>query len=147
MLPIKRVLVPTDFSKPAEAALQWGRTLAKECGAELHLLHVVAEPYLYPWGSEAAAFPLNEVLTQSDQAARQQLDRLASTGGDPDVRVVTATSLGTPVDRIIDYITSHSIDLVVMGTHGRGVVEHLLLGSVAERMVRRSPVPVLTVRQ
>ena len=147
MLPIKRILVPTDFSETAAAALGWARDLSREFDSELHLLHVVAEPYLYPWGSEASAFPLTDVLAQSEQAARAQLDRLAASGAGPNDRTVTATALGTPVDRILDYVTSNQIDLVVIGTHGRGVVAHMLLGSVAERVVRRSPVPVLTVRQ
>ena len=60
--------------------------------------------------------------------------------------LTTSTAIGTPVDRILDYIDKSHIDLAVMGTHGRGPVGHLLLGSVAERIVRRSPVPVLTVK-
>ena len=147
MVPVTRILVPTDFSEPAAAAVTWGRTLAAEFGAELHLLHVVAEPYLYPWGSELSAFPLSDVLAQSEGAARAQLETLGASLDLPAERVITATALGTPVDRVLDYVTANGIDLIVMGTHGRGVVGHMLLGSVAERVVRRSTVPVLTIRQ
>jgi nucleotide-binding universal stress UspA family protein len=147
MVPIKHILVPTDFSDTAATALRWAGTLAREFDGHLHLLHVVAEPYLYPWGSELSAFPLNDVLTQSEDAARTQLTSLAETLDLPAGRVTTATAIGTPVDRILDYVKTTGVDLIVMGTHGRGAVSHLLLGSVAERVVRRSPVPVLTIRQ
>jgi universal stress protein A len=145
MVPIKSILVPTDFSEPASAALRWARTLAAEFKGQLHLLHVVAEPYLYPWGSELSAFPLADVMAQSEQAAKTQLQTLAASAELPVDRLTTATALGTPVDRILDYASANGIDLIVMGTHGRGVVGHMLLGSVAERVVRRSSVPVLTV--
>jgi nucleotide-binding universal stress UspA family protein len=147
MVPIRQILVPTDFSDTAAAALRWARTLAQEFDAHMHLLHVVAEPYLYPWGSELSAFPLNDVLAQSEEAARAQLGTLAGSLDLPVARVTTATALGTPVDRILEYAKEQGVDLIVMGTHGRGVVGHLLLGSVAERVVRRSTVPVLTIRQ
>jgi nucleotide-binding universal stress UspA family protein len=145
MIPIKRILVPTDFSEPAGAAVKWATTLAKEFDAEVYLLHVVPEPYSYPWGSELSAFPVNDLLMQSEKAADEQLRQLAAAAGMPDGRVVTCSVIGPPLDQILQLIAQERIDLVVIGTHGRGMVGHLLLGSVAERVVRRSPVPVLTV--
>jgi nucleotide-binding universal stress UspA family protein len=145
MVPIHRILVPTDFSEPAEAALKWAATLAKEFDSRVHLLHVVPEPYAYPWGTELSSLPLNEILAQSEEAARQRLGELATEIGLAADRVTITAMVGTPVDQIITTIKEDKIDLVVLGTHGRGPVGHLLLGSVAERVVRRSPVPVLTV--
>lgn len=145
MVPIHRILVPTDFSEPAQAALKWATTLAREFDSRIFLVHVVPEPYAYPWGTELSSLPLNEILTQSEEAARQRLGELAAETGLPAERVSTNAMVGTPVDQIIAQVKEQKIDLVVLGTHGRGPVGHFLLGSVAERVVRRSPVPVLTV--
>lgn len=145
MIPIQTILVPTDFSEPAAAALRYARTLAEEFDSRLHLLHVVPEPYVYPWGTELTTLPLANLVAQSEQAAAEQLALLARDTGLPADRMVTRTAVGAPVDQILRHIAEHRVDLVVLGTHGRGMMEHLLLGSVAERVVRRSPVPVLTV--
>lgn len=145
MVPIKRILVPTDFSEPAAAALKWATTLAREFDGQLYLLHVVPEPYAYPWGSELSTMPLTDILAQTEQSADERLRQLAAETQLPPDRVVTRTVIGTPVDQILATIAENGVDLVIVGTHGRGMVGHLLLGSVAERLIRRSPVPVLTV--
>jgi nucleotide-binding universal stress UspA family protein len=145
VIPIHRILVPTDFSDPAHAALTWASTLAREFNSRIFLLHVVPEPYAYPWGTELATMNLTEILAQSEEGARQRLAELAEETGLPAARVIPSAVIGSPVDRILSIIKDEQIDLVVIGTHGRGLVGHLLLGSVAERVVRRSPVPVLTV--
>jgi len=147
MVPIKNILVPTDFSEPADAALQYAKTLAIEFKSQMHLLHVVSEPYVYPWGTDVPAVPIAELLTQSEDAASERLTQLAQATPELAGRITVETEVGTPVERILDYIGTRHIDLVVIGTHGRGMVGHLLLGSVAERVVRRSPVPVLTVHR
>jgi nucleotide-binding universal stress UspA family protein len=145
-LRLRRILVPTDFSDPAERAWRYAQALAQESKGRVHLLHVVAEPYLYgAWGTEGAALQLGEMLAEAKKAAQRGLARLASRSRSLTGRVVTATATGPTVDRILEYVSRNGIDLIVMGTHGRGFVGHLLLGSVAERVVQRSPVPVLTV--
>lgn len=146
MVAIRRILVPTDFSEPAEAALRYGRALAEEFGSTLYLMHVVPEPYVYPWGTEISTMPLVDLLTESETQAGERLKTLADDSGSLKGRIKTVTTIGTPVDKILHQVTEDGIDLIVMGTHGRGAVGHLLLGSVAERIVRRSPVPVLTVK-
>jgi nucleotide-binding universal stress UspA family protein len=145
MIPITNILVPTDFSEPAGAAVVYAKTLAQEFGSRLHLLHVVPEPYAYPWGTELSTFSLANILAESETGALDRLRAFAKELGLPADRIVVHASVGRPVDQILDYVTDQQIDLVVMGTHGRGMVGHLLIGSVAERIVRRSPVPVLTV--
>ena len=145
MIPIQHILVPTDFSEPARAALTLATTFAREFHSRLFLLHVVPEPYAYPWGTELSTLPMNDILAETEEASRQQLSKLAAESGLPADRVTVRAIVGTPVDEVLSVIASEKIDLVVLGTHGRGLVGHLLLGSVAERVVRRSPVPVLTV--
>ena len=145
MIPIKDILVPTDFSEPAGAALQYAKMLAQEFDSRLHLLHVVPEPLAYPWGTELSTFSIATVLAESENGALERLRALGQGLRLPADRIATRASVGRPVDQILDYVRDHHIDLVVMGTHGRGLVGHLLIGSVAERTVRRSPVPVLTV--
>lgn len=146
MVSIRQILVPTDFSDSANTALNYARMLAGEFGSHLHLFHVVPEPYVYPWGTEISTLPLADLLSQSEALASTRLGELVPADQAPKGGITTSTAIGTPVDRILDYINEAKIDLVVMGTHGRGAVGHLLLGSVAERVVRRSPVPVLTVK-
>ena len=145
MIPIKRILVPTDFSEPAESALKWATTLAREFDADIYLLHVVPEPYTYPLGGELSAMPLGDILTQAEQSASERLHELAAETQLPPNRVVIRSAIGSPVEQIVETIAGERIDLVVLGTHGRGMVGHFLIGSVAERVVRRSPVPVLTL--
>lgn len=144
MRPIREILVPTDFSEPANAALALGKELAAQFGSRLHLLHVVASPQL-GWAAESSSFSWPTLLNELEADARARLshqlppeDALAS-------RASLATAIGVPVERILEYTTSKHIDLIVMGTHGRGGVEHMFLGSVAERVVRKAPVPVLTL--
>lgn len=146
MVSIRQILVPTDFSEPAAAALAYARALADEFGSHLHIFHVVPEPYVYPWGTEISTLPLADLMAQSEALANTRLAELIPSDQKPKGGLTVSTVIGTPIDRILDYIKHSHIDLVVMGTHGRGPVGHLLLGSVAERLVRRSPVPVLTVK-
>jgi nucleotide-binding universal stress UspA family protein len=146
MVTIKQILVPTDFSEPATAALKYARAFADEFGSRLHVFHVVPEPYIYPWGTEISTMPLVDLLTQSEDLARKRLEELVPASEAPTGGITTSTAIGTPVDRILDYVDHEHIDMIIIGTHGRGAVGHLLLGSVAERIVRRSPVPVLTVK-
>ena len=146
MVSIRQILVPTDFSDPADAALKYARALAEEFHSHLHIFYVVPEPYIYPWGTEISTLPLADLMAQSEALSNTRLAELIPKDEAPQGGLTTSTAIGTPVDRILKYIEDSHIDLVVMGTHGRGAMGHLLLGSVAERIVRRSPVPVLTVK-
>jgi nucleotide-binding universal stress UspA family protein len=140
-LRVRHILVPTDFSDPADRAWRYARSLARLFKCRLHVLHVVAPPYLYDgWGTEGAALPMWKLMAEIEGDAKKRLEKLASRP------VLTSAVTGSVVEEILKYVSKHRIDLVVMGTHGRGFVEHALLGSVAERVVQRSPVPVLTVR-
>ena len=147
MMTLKNVLVATDFSEASDAALTYGRTLARTFGATLHVLHVTENVYLRSFGSEAYVPAVPDLQAEVDEAARKQLDALVidNDGSGPATRKVLRTA-NAPAREITEYASAEGIDLVVMGTHGRGGVAHLLMGSVAERVVRTAPCPVLTVR-
>jgi len=145
MIRIQNVLVATDFSEAAAAALDYGREIARTFGGTLHVLHVAANVYTQ-FGGESYATVLPDLQREIEDAARLQLDAVLD---DEDrtalqAKPVVVTSVGAPAT-IVDYARDHRIDLIVMGTHGRGAVSHLLMGSVAERVVRTAGCPVLTV--
>jgi nucleotide-binding universal stress UspA family protein len=147
MLTIKQILVPTDFGEPADAALTYGRELAGRFGATLHVLHVAENIYVTTFGAETYAAVAPDLQHELESAARLRLDELVidSDGSGPRTKAVVMTS-ASPAFAIIDYAKENGIDLIVMGTHGRGALAHLLMGSVAERVVRLASCPVLTVR-
>jgi len=143
----KRILVPVDFSPPSDAALQYARNVAARYGASLHLLHVAEDPYRAFYSAEVFV-PQVEGLREEilSDTARQLTARLQPS----DITQLHATAesiIGTPAGSIVEYAAGRDIDLIVMGTHGRGGMAKLLMGSVAERVVRMAPCPVLTVRE
>ena len=146
MIRLNNILVATDFSKPSDVALAYGRDLARSYGAALHVLHVAENAFLLFGGDPATTF-VPDQQAEIERTAREQVDALIT---DDDRRMLHATSVVVTAvgvaQAIVDYATAHAIDLTVMGTHGRGAMAHLLMGSVAERVVRLSPCPVLTVR-
>lgn len=151
MINLKRILLPTDFSEPAAAAVPYACELAGMFGAELHVLYVIHDlASEVPDFGMGLAFPgylehLPERMQKLEEEAIQQLTKVLPEGWDKS-RVVLATRQGPPFLRIIEYAREHQAELIVMGTHGRGMLPHTLLGSVAERVVRKAPCPVLTVR-
>lgn len=144
MTRFKHLLVATDFSEPSRVALDLGKDLARACGATLHLLHVIQEIQPY-YGSEAGMAFAN-IEQHVAAAAERELE--AAAGADEDGLVVrTALSRALNVaDAINAYAAANDADIIVVGTHGRGAVSRLLMGSVAERLVRSATRPVLTVR-
>ncbi len=147
MMTIKNILVATDFSEPSDAALAYGRELAGRFNGTLHVLHVAQNIYITTFGAETYAPIAPELQAEAENSARARLEQLviSSDGSGPRTTPVVMTS-ASPAFAIIDYATEHHIDLIVMGTHGRGALAHLLMGSVAEKVVRLAPCPVLTVR-
>jgi universal stress protein A len=146
LIEIKSILAPTDFSEHSEKALRYACQLAERLGSELRLLHVLSE--ILPAGPDPLMMPVmpTEYYTESEDKARQTLDRLLDpTWGRP-ARVVTEVRWGSPVETIVAYALDNKVDLIVIATHGRTGLSHVLLGSVAERIVREAPCPVLTIR-
>jgi universal stress protein A len=146
MSAIKRVLVPIDFSPASTIAFQYAVDLASRQGATVHLLHVVDEARLgmaTPEGFYADVPGLGASLIKE---ALARLGRLVSTSGALDPAPTTEVLVGRPVEEIARTATARGTDLIVMGTHGRSGVAHLILGSVTERVLRVAPCAVLTVR-
>jgi nucleotide-binding universal stress UspA family protein len=146
MIALKNVLVATDFSEAADAALAYGRALARAFGATLHVLHVADDMYVR-LGGDAYAAVLPEL---QEDVERQAKDRLARLLIDDDSMPLPTKSAVITADAtapaIVNFAAKAGIDLIVVGTHGRSAVAHLLMGSVAERVVRTARCPVLTVR-
>jgi nucleotide-binding universal stress UspA family protein len=147
MITLKNILVATDFSEPSEAALTYGRTLARTFGAALHVLHVADNLSSAVYGVDGFVASMPDLQKEIEDSAREQLNDLLVDNDEPPLptRRVVITSM-TPALAIVEYAELEDIDLIVTGTHGRGAVAHLLMGSVAERVVRTAPCPVLTVR-
>ena len=144
MLTIKRILVPVDFSKPSLAALRYATALAKARRARLEVLHVVEAATYVP--TLGAPIDLGELREAQTRAAHDRLDKLARDLRRRRLRCRTVLKLGLAATAIADYAKKNATDLIVMATHGRGFVRHLLLGNVAERVVRTAVCPVLTIR-
>ena len=145
MIVLKNILVATDFSEPSAKALAYGRDLARSYNATLHLLHVT-EDIMLRYAPEIG-FALPEMQRDLDRAARLELEKLITDDDTRTLRVVPALETASnAAASIVAYARTHEVDLIVVGTHGRGVVKHLLMGSVAERVVRTAPCPVLAVR-
>jgi len=145
MIALRKILVATDFSEAADAALAYGRALARTFGARLHVLHVVDDMYLR-LGGDAYAAVLPELQQDVEKQARERLDELLVDDDPTPLPTDAIVRAGAAAPEIVKYARDAEIDLVVVATHGRGAVAHLLMGSVAERVVRTAPCPVLTVR-
>jgi universal stress protein A len=136
---ISRILVATDFSAQASKALEWARSLVDAFGAKLVLVHVIDIFSLAETSGLMVGTDLLHVLREQAQKGMEELKALI-----PDAETVVREASPRPV--IVDAALELNCQLIVMGTHGRSGLAHLLLGSVAEYVVRHSKVPVLTVR-
>ncbi len=134
------VLLPTDGSAGIEAVIDHAGTLAAKHDATLHALYVVDTASLMDIPMEATMDGVSQALEQEGESALRQVQRRTN-----DAPVETELIEGSPAREITSYATENPCDLIVMGTHGRSGVDRLLLGSVAERVVRSAPVPVMTV--
>jgi nucleotide-binding universal stress UspA family protein/mono/diheme cytochrome c family protein len=140
---IKRILVPLDFSANSRRALDYARGLAAKVHADVHLVHVCEVPKFASLGAykipyEGSNHPL------AGEAARQLQELAATVWGH---RTTTEVLFGNPATAIVEAADANRIDLIVMGTHGRSALPHVLMGNVAERVVRHAHCPVLTVRE
>lgn len=143
MLSIQKILVATDFGEAAGAAVSHGLDLARHFDAQLFLLHVIADA-----GTSVTTFAaVDQRLEQAQADARRVLEGLVAAEDRVALRVQLATPVGwSPASGILEYAHFCHPDLLVIGTHGRRGLSHLLLGSVAEAVLRASPCPVLVIR-
>jgi nucleotide-binding universal stress UspA family protein len=143
---IRKILVPTDFSDSARYALDYAISLSKEFGAEVTLVHVV-EPMAVGYTSDLFPVPMAEVFQEISGYARKALAGLAAAVTEEGAAVRESLLQGKPAHEIVAAAREGSFDMIVMGTHGRGVLDHALFGSTTERVVRQAPCPVLTCRK
>ena len=143
---IKNILCPVDFSDSSDHALKYAVALAEAYSANLVLLHVVQPPMMSvpgdPMIPELSANALQEITT----ACQRHLDELATEIRNTVQVVTTQTATGATFLEIITVARTQDIDLIVLGTHGRTGLAHIMIGSVAEKVVRKAPCPVLTVK-
>jgi nucleotide-binding universal stress UspA family protein len=146
VIQLNRILVPVDFSKFSDNALGYACAFAEQFGAELHLMHVLQD--VVAMMPEPGLFvpPSGDWLEDLEKSARDELAKLPEPAMRGKLQVVREVRQGAPFLEIIRYAREHKVDLIVLGTHGRSGLAHVLLGSVAEKVVRKSPCPVLSVR-
>jgi universal stress protein A len=145
--PISRILVPVDFSAHSEAAFRYATALAGRLGASVDLLYVVEDPIAsLAWSEQIEVPNLFELRQTLITDGERRLEEFRSLAEDPAVSVVATVRMGGVAQTIIEYANTLAIDVIVMGTHGRSGLPHLFMGSVAERVLRHAPCPVLTLR-
>jgi nucleotide-binding universal stress UspA family protein len=145
---LDNVLIPTDFSACADHALSHALQVADRFGARLHILHVVNELDPDWYGITDAQERAVKLRDQIKEEARDRLEKLVPGKKEYDIETTVSLQLSFDVaDSIREYVDQREIDLVVMGTHGRKGLDRLLLGNVANKLVRHAPCPVMTVRE
>lgn len=143
---ITKILVPTDFSPYAEAAMRYALDLAQDYSAELLLLHVIPERDLRAIFDYPLGFPLEQVLHEYQDKAEQHCAQVAAQAQHQGIPVTPLVSFGVPYEKIVQVAKDHHVDLLIIATHGRTGLSHAMLGSVAERVVRLAPCPVVTIK-
>jgi len=139
MLKIQTILFPTDFSETSQYALHLAFALARDCQARLIVLHVATPPSFVTYGEFEKVF-------QESSGYRHELEEKLRQCQKPDCTAEFQLQEGDPGDEIIHVAQGTPCDLIVMGTHGRTGLGRLLMGSVAEKVLRRAPCPVLTIK-
>jgi nucleotide-binding universal stress UspA family protein len=145
VIKLKVILVPTDFSESARHALTYGMSFAREYGAHLVLLHVV-ENLTVGYASDLFPVPMAEVFQEISGYAKAELAKLGAEARAKEIDAEEQVVQGKPSAEIIRFAAERGVDMIVLGTHGKGMLDQALFGSTTERVVRRAPCPVLTVR-
>jgi universal stress protein A len=142
---LQKILLPTDFSKYSAAAVQYACEMATKFDAELHLLHTL-ETHLSATPEFGMGLALPQYISESRAAATKALANVLEPKWAAGRTVIQTVLEGSPKVEIVRYARKQNIDLIVLATHGRTGLPHVILGSVAESLVRSAPCPVLTVR-
>lgn len=143
---IKKILVPIDFSNYSKNALRYASNFSKKFDAKIYLVYVV-EPVIYPsdFSMGQVTFPVTDI--DLNERAKEELSTLAKEEIDENTEVETIIKTGKPFVEINETAAELDIDLIIIATHGHTGMEHLLFGSTAEKVVRKAPCPVLTLRE
>jgi nucleotide-binding universal stress UspA family protein len=142
---LKRILVPIDFSDHSKNALRYAITFAKQFQAELFLIYVV-EPTVYPADFSFGQVSIPSFEKELRERGKQELEQLVATYTEGKVSARTIVKTGKPFLEIINIAKKEEVDLIIIATHGHTGVEHILFGSTAEKVVRKAPCPVLSLR-
>lgn len=145
-LKINKILVPIDFSDYSKNALKYAQEFALLFNAEIILIYVV-EHIVYPPDFSMGQIAFPPIDTELDKRAREELENLAKNEINPQTKYQILIKTGKPFLEIIQTATELDIDLIIIATHGHSGVEHILFGSTAEKVVRKAPCPVLTLRE
>ncbi|MEK6677261.1 MAG: universal stress protein [Planctomycetota bacterium] len=146
-LKFQRILFPTDFSDTSLSARQCAVGMAEAFQAQLHCLHVVDDAYLYWTAMGPEGVPLGPPLEEMTELGRKRMQQFVGEHlSKVKPAVIGEVRVGRPFAEIIGYAKEQQVDLIVLATHGRGAVAHALLGSTTEKVVRKAPCAVLTVR-
>ncbi len=145
-LNISKVLVPIDFSDYSKSALKYAVNFVKHFEAQLFLVYVV-EPVIYPPDFSMGQIAIPSVDLEMDKRAIDELNKLAEQEIPAEIKVKSIVKTGKPFIEIIETATEENVDLIIIATHGHTGMEHILFGSTAEKVVRKAPCPVLTLRE
>ncbi len=143
MVEFGKILIPTDFSESAENASLYALSLAEKYGSKIYVAHVI-EPFTY---TSDLGIDMGDQYQVMEATAKKFLDDIVTSIKEKHIDVEGILLSGEPFVEIIKYVKQEQINLIIMATHGRSGIEHMLLGSVAEKVVRKSPCPVLTVKK
>jgi universal stress protein A len=143
---ISKVLVPIDFSDYSKSALKYAVSFVKHFGARLILVYVV-EPVIYPPDFSMGQIAIPSMDLEMDKRAMEELDKLAEQEIPSEIKVKSIVKTGKPFIEIIETADEQDVDLIIIATHGHTGMEHILFGSTAEKVVRKAPCPVLTLRE
>lgn len=145
-LDIQKILVPVDFSEYSKMALDYSIEFSKRFNSDLILIYVI-EPIVYPSDFGLGQIPINQVDFEIQSKAEEELKKLIDEKVPPEVKSSFVVRTGKPFLEIINAAQEFNCDLIIIATHGHTGIEHILFGSTAEKVVRKSPIPVLTVRE
>jgi universal stress protein A len=143
---IKKILVPIDFSEFSKSSLRYAAAFASTFKAKLVLIYVV-EPVIYPPDFSMGQIAIPTVDMEMDRRALEELNTLAKGEIPSEIEVSTIVKTGKAFFEIIETASLEDVDLIIIATHGHTGVEHILFGSTAEKVVRKAPCPVLTIRE
>jgi len=145
MIKLQKILVPTDFSDYSRLSLQYGLSFCKEYEAQMILLHVIEDPF-YPSTGASFGFDMDDFFRKMEKEAQDRLSEMVPPELEKVTRIERVVTRGTPFLEIIRISREQEVDMIVLATHGRTGLAHVLMGSVTEKVVRKAPCPVLVVR-
>lgn len=148
MIEMKTILYPTDFSEYADHARMYVTEMAKSFNSSVLLMHTIQAPSHYEVAyNYELALNVEEIGEKRQKAAEAKLEEIAESIRKEGIEVETLITLGSPFVDIVSTARKRKVDIVILSTHGWGFIKHVLMGSTAERVVRKAPCPVLTVRK